>query len=74
MGELLSEEETLEKIKFVLSCNNDAQAIRLLEQYVQWRQEKSYSETNIKEAFLQGLYHTKGEDTVDEWFETFKKK
>ena len=27
------EEETLEKIKFVLSCGNDAQAIRLLEKY-----------------------------------------
>jgi hypothetical protein len=27
------EQETLEKIKFVLQCNNDAQAIRILEQF-----------------------------------------
>ena len=34
------EEETLAKIKFVLSTNNDTQAIRLLEQYKEWQQEQ----------------------------------
>lgn len=35
------EEETLQKIKFVLSANNNAQAIRLLEQYGEFKQQKS---------------------------------
>jgi hypothetical protein len=70
------EEETLNKIKFVLSCGNDTQAIRLLEQYGQWQQERSYSEEDMKQF---GLYIStnfssiKGK-TVDEIFEQFKKK
>lgn len=35
------EEETLEKIKYVLSFGNDAQAIRLIEQYGHWKQEQT---------------------------------
>jgi len=41
------EEETLTKIKFVLSCGNDSQAIRLLEQYGDWKQKRSYSEEEV---------------------------
>lgn len=42
------EEETLEKIKFVLSCNNDAQAIRLIEQYGQFKAEKTINKYTLK--------------------------
>lgn len=35
------EEETLEKIKYVLSFGNDPQAIRLIEQYGHWKQEQT---------------------------------
>lgn len=35
------EEETLIKIKSVLFCNNDSQAIRLLEQYADFKIEQS---------------------------------
>ena len=35
------EEETLKKIKYVLSCGNEAQAIRLIEQYGNWIQEQT---------------------------------
>ena len=34
------EEELLEKIKFALHCNNEAQAIRILEQYKYYIQNK----------------------------------
>ena len=34
------EEELLEKIKFALRCNNEAQAIRMLEQYKYYIQNK----------------------------------
>lgn len=75
------EEETLNKIKFVLFCGNDAQAIRLLEQYSQWQQERSYSEKDLlsfgtfiriedrkeKRLFLIQDYYKK-------WLEQFKKK
>jgi hypothetical protein len=42
------EEETLAKIKFVLLAGNDAQAIRLLEQYGGFMQEKRHSSRNDK--------------------------
>jgi hypothetical protein len=41
------EEETLSKVKFVLSANNDAQAIRLIEQYGVYRVEKMYSDDDV---------------------------
>ena len=34
------EEELLEKIKFVLSCKNDSQAIRMIEQYGHYKEEQ----------------------------------
>lgn len=36
--------ETLEKIKFVLSANNEAQAIRFIEQYGEWVKENCLKE------------------------------
>ena len=35
------EEETLEKIKFFLSCNNESSARRAIEQYGHYRQEQA---------------------------------
>lgn len=46
------EEETLNKIKLVLSCNNDAQAMRLIEQYGQWQAERMYSEEEVLAMLL----------------------
>lgn len=43
--EVSPEEETLEKIKFVLLSNNNAQAIRHIESYGFWREEKIRKET-----------------------------
>lgn len=34
------EEELLEKIKFVLACKNDSQAIRMIEQYGHYKEEE----------------------------------
>ena len=75
------EEETLSKIKFVLSCNNDAQAIRLLEQYGQWQAERMYSEEEVEDliykvcgtvARLQGIILNGNH--IDTAYEQFKKK
>jgi hypothetical protein len=38
--EITLEEEILSKIKFVLLVNNDAQAIRFLEQYAEFQKER----------------------------------
>ena len=38
------EKETLEKIKFVLSANNESQAIRFIEQYGEWVKENCRKE------------------------------
>jgi len=38
---MTAEEETLEKIKYVLSCGNESQAIRLIEQYGHWKLEQT---------------------------------
>ena len=35
------EEETLEKIKFVLLCKNDSQAIRIIEQYGDYKKDQA---------------------------------
>ncbi len=68
------EEETLAKIKFVLLAGNDAQAIRLLEQYGGFMQEISYSEEDIREAFTAGVDKESYRGlNFDDWFEQFKK-
>ncbi|CAL2091864.1 hypothetical protein T190611E02C_40309 [Tenacibaculum sp. 190524A05c] len=42
------EEETLEKIKFMLSCNNEAQAIRAIEQYGFYKHQEAIKLFNSK--------------------------
>ena len=71
------EEETLVKIKLVLLAGNDAQAIRLLEQYGGFMQERSYSEEEVLEILKLrlkwfGILLDEFED--NKWFEQFKKK
>ena len=77
------EEETLAKIKFVLLANNDAQAIRLLEQYGGYMQEQMYNEEDMEKAIkfgADGMYGWQmGEEgyyvnQVKRFLETFKKK
>jgi hypothetical protein len=82
------EEETLSKIKFVLLANNDAQAIRLLEQYAEFQKERSYSEKEVLQLLQKALTHqddgeigslvtAQGEIRTANfysWFERFKKK
>ena len=82
------EEETLVKIKLVLLAGNDAQAIRLLEQYGGFMQERSYSEEEVIELLQKVLIHQDDGETGSlvtaqgkirmanfySWFEQFKKK
>jgi hypothetical protein len=70
------EEETLQKIKLVLSCGNNAQAIRLLEQYGEWRVENMYSKEELRKAFYVNEDTDLGEEYIsfNKWFENFKKK
>lgn len=75
------EEETLQKIKFVLLANNDAQAIRLLEQYGGWMQEQDknkFSEEDLKHAFFSGCQSERRirprVKCWEEFIEQFKKK
>jgi hypothetical protein len=74
------EEETLSKIKFVLLANNDAQAIRILEQYAEFQKEKSYSEEDMKN-FAWFLIENVGQYSCDrtahfegKYLEQFKNK
>ena len=72
------EEETLSRIKFVLLANNNAQAIRILEQYAEFQKERSYSEEQVLELLHKRMGYTLGKDykeyTTLKWFEKFKKK
>jgi hypothetical protein len=79
------EEETLAKIKFVLLANNDAQAIRLLEQYGGYMQEQMYSQEEAKKFAFDFYYDmsrkmgvaenliSENATNVDVWFEKLKK-
>jgi predicted GNAT family N-acyltransferase len=56
VGQILVNEETLEygllqHIKMCLECNNESQAIRLLEKYGFEKQEERYSEEEIMDMF-----------------------
>ena len=79
-------EETLEygllqHIKMCLECNNESQAIRLLEKYGFEKQEEMYSEEELHNAFYNGWLY-RGEEKYKlqfphakkEWFEHVKKK
>jgi len=78
-----AEEETLEKIKFVLLSNNDAQAIRIIEQYGYFKEEKMYNESDIRNAIDFGAELGLNDDIgnsfewkkkQNKWFDEFKKK
>ena len=79
------EEYFLGKIKEVLQFDNDAQAIRFMEKYFKAKkeQERSYSEEEVKQAYIDGSNNPIEEDDcygteffkyMDDWFEIFKKK
>ena len=74
------EEETLSRIKFVLLANNNAQAIRLLEQYAEFQKERSYSEEEVKLLVNKAMCYVRNDNPkitlkeLKEWFEQFKKK
>lgn len=76
-------EELLQKIKFVLECKNEAQAERILEQFVFYQEEKC--KENIKRECVEfSKYIRNGKDhfnngystemVYDEWIEKSKKK
>lgn len=79
-------EETLEygllqHIKMCLECNNESQAIRLLEKYGFEKQEELYSEEEVEDliykvcgtvARLQGI--TLNGNHIDSAYKQFKKK
>jgi hypothetical protein len=82
-GQILVNEETLEygllqHIKTRLECNNESQAIRLLEKYGFEKQEERYSEEEVVElckqfaTFIQQKRPSYKKQL--EWFEQFKKK
>jgi hypothetical protein len=71
------EYDLLQHIKFCLVCNNESQAIRLIEKYGFQKQERSYSDEEvliILDKFLTSMI--KGEKTglIEDWFEQFKNK
>ena len=72
------EEETLSRIKFVLLANNNAQAIRILEQYSEFQKERMYSEEEVLKIlneFCDNFYENSiREDIIIKWFQQFKKK
>jgi hypothetical protein len=83
--ETLEEAETVEEyflanIKNMLQFNNDALAIRFMEKYYHAKkeQERSYSEEDLKTAFLDGWQLRDGDlpfsKAMKKWFEQFKKK
>ena len=76
VGQILVNEETLEygllqHIKMCLGCNNESQAIRLLEKYGFEKQEEMYSEEDMEAAYnaeVQGWYE------FDYFIKNYKKK
>jgi uncharacterized glyoxalase superfamily protein PhnB len=83
MAQETLEEYFLANIKNVLQFGNDAQAIRFMEKYFEAKQEKSYSEEDMKQAFKVGFTIGYGSDvhaiddkdrTFKKWFKKFKKK
>jgi hypothetical protein len=71
------EEQVLSQIKFVLKFNNDAQAIRILEQYGHYKQELIDNEKDIRKAFTEGFnarYKMQnGTESLEKFIEKFKK-
>lgn len=68
------EEEVLETIKYVLSAGNDAQAIRILEQYGAFMQEKLYTESEIRGLIIKFWEQFPDKWDIEAWIEENKKK
>ena len=76
VGQILVNEETLEYgllqyIKICLECNNESQAIRLLEKYGFEKQEERYSKEDMEEMYSYGYNNFL---PLEEAFKQFKKK
>jgi hypothetical protein len=65
------EEYFLDKMKEVLLFGNDAQAIRFMEKYFEAKQERSYSEEDMRDMYDYGYNNYL---PIDKAFEQFKKK
>ena len=72
-SEKTPEEETLEKIKLVLSMGNDAQAIRLLEQYGSFMQEGVYTQEEVRGMIIKFWEQFPDKWDIDTWFNENKK-
>jgi hypothetical protein len=71
----------LQHIKFcIVSCSNESQAIRLIEQYGFDKQEQRYSEEEVLSLLNKREDYINSEDNIFEyksitqWFDKFKKK
>ena len=71
-----------EKNNFLLNIDSEADCIHGFKSGAKWQQERSYSEEDMKQAFLQGQ-DSIGRDEIEgfqktqpfeEWFEQFKKQ
>jgi hypothetical protein len=75
------EEEVLGKLKFLIACGNDAQAIRFLEEYAEFQKERMYSGEEVL-SILNKMFEWYIDDTpyhfnltmLKNKFEQFKKK
>jgi hypothetical protein len=82
VGQILVNEETLEygllqHIKICLECNNESQAIRLLEKYGFEKQEERYSEEEVLEIlnkFSASCYSPIEKFEIPVWFKKIKNK
>jgi hypothetical protein len=82
VGQILVNEETLEYgllqyIKICLECNNESQAIRLLEKYGFEKQEERYSEEEVLEIlnkFSASCYSPIEKFEIPGWFKKIKNK
>lgn len=73
------EQELLEQIKFLLSCNNEAQALRAIEQYRYWIEQEMYNDNDMVEYAdyswnLSNYNRYISPLSPKKWFEQFKKK
>jgi hypothetical protein len=66
------EYDLLQHIKFCLECNNEAQAIRLIEKYGFVKQEERYTEEEVFEI-LEGLKDIPRSQFKEEFLKKFKK-
>lgn len=68
------EEEVLETIKFVLQAGNDAQAIRVLEQFGAFRKEGLYSKEEIRGIIISFWEQFPDKWDIDSWIDEKLKK